>query len=78
MMDKGYKGSWRQKIWQHNSFFGHVAMGKAHMRGIINSSTATQAAKEIAEQIYRLHLKLGEQLTFRVDTEQEKEDANPR
>lgn len=62
-----YKGTKRQKIWQHNSFFGHVAMGKAHMNAIMNSSTATKAAKTTAYEIWALQEKLARQLKERVD-----------
>lgn len=65
-----YKGTKRQRVWQHNSFLGHIAMGEAHMKMIIKSSTATTEAKETAYKIWSLYGKLSKQLKERVDAHQ--------
>lgn len=62
-----YKGSKRQLVWQHNGFLGYVAMDKLHMQAIIQSQTATSAAKKIAEEIYDKLVQLADQLKERVD-----------
>lgn len=57
----------RQDIWRHNSFFGHVAMGRKHMQAIAKSSTTTADAADLAHQIEALLVKLGEALKTRID-----------
>lgn len=37
--------------WQHNAFLGHCAMGRSQMNAIIDSTTATPAAKAKASAI---------------------------
>lgn len=59
----------RDLIWRHNSFFGYVAMGEAHMKAILKSSTATEEAKATAYKIWALHGKLSKQLKERVDAD---------
>jgi hypothetical protein len=57
----------KQRIWRHNSFRGHCAMGRQQMNGIINSDSATDRAKQLASDIqYQMGL-LADALKTRVD-----------
>ena len=44
----------RQERWKHNSFHGHAAMMMQNARSILESRTATDEAKDIANRIYML------------------------
>ena len=57
----------RQRVWKHNSFFGHVAMGFSHMASIRYSSTTTDRAKELSDQIAELLGELQAELKTRID-----------
>ena len=57
----------RQEIWRHNSFFGHVAMARQNMIGIMTSKTATDEAKAHATTIYNLLERLRVSLAKRVE-----------
>lgn len=52
-MSKPYKGSKRQKVWQHNSYFGGVAMARANLYAISRSETTSIEAKVMAESIIK-------------------------
>lgn len=41
----------RMKIWRHNSFLGHCQMTRINMLNIAEAETATDEAKELAEDI---------------------------
>lgn len=57
----------RQEIWKHNSFMGYAAMMKSQCRSILNSSTATDDAKQIAVRIEQDAEMLGAALKKRKD-----------
>lgn len=57
----------RQAIWRHNSFTGYARMTYANMSAILKSSTATDDAKRIANQIAVLTLQLENALKERCD-----------
>jgi hypothetical protein len=42
----------RQKIWRHNSFFGHCRMAQRNMDAIAEAVTTTDKAMKIAMRIY--------------------------
>ena len=48
-----YKGTKRQKVWRHNSYFGGVAMARANMYAISKSETTSIEAKVVAESIIK-------------------------
>ena len=49
-------GQRKQKIWRHNSFFGHVAMDRRHMMQIMEAETTSPESRAIAAEV---HEKLG-------------------
>lgn len=55
----------RQSRWHHNSFSGHCAMMRANTWSIMNSTTATDDAKRIAQQINNLTYSLAMALKTR-------------
>lgn len=57
----------RMKRWKHSSFLGHASMTQSQMNAIISSTTATKEAKNLANEIYNLSLKLKEALKTRLD-----------
>lgn len=58
----------RQYIHHHNSFQGHVWMGKMQMLAISKSYTANTRSKELAFEIIKLLTELGEELKQRDDS----------
>jgi hypothetical protein len=62
---KGYEK--RMLIWQHNALGGAAAMTAVNMRRITDSSTATPAARAIAQQILDLCPSLIAELKTRND-----------
>lgn len=57
----------RKRIWRHNSFLGHTAMTRRQMSNMLNADSVSDEAKETAERILNLSLKLSEQLKTRID-----------
>lgn len=57
-----------QKLWRHNSFFGHAAMMQAQAKAIIDFETTTQTTKIIAKEILRLARELELALKERIDS----------
>lgn len=55
----------RQLIWRHNSFLGHAAMIQKTSETILQSLTATDEAKALADQINALSYKLSRALKTR-------------
>lgn len=56
----------RRVIWHHNSFYGHAGMMRAQCYSIMRARTTTPKTKEIAAQIQKLALELGDSLDTRV------------
>ena len=59
----------RKRIWRHNSFFGHCAMGTVHMQAIYNAKTTTEESRDLARQIHELLTQLSASLRTRKDQE---------
>ena len=57
----------RQRIWKHNSFFGHCAMTRSQMRGIEQAETTSPLAKILARQISDMAVQLSIALKERQD-----------
>lgn len=57
----------RQRVWRHNSFFGHVQMAKANMHSIVDSPTTTKEAKDRASFILVQLGALAQHLKDRID-----------
>ena len=56
-------------VHKHNSFKGHVAMGKAQMNQIMHSKSVTIQAANLAQEIWLKLDVLSELLKERVDIE---------
>lgn len=52
----------RENVYRHNSFLGSCAMARSQMTGIINASTPTETAKQLAYDIRRALILLDEEL----------------
>lgn len=48
----------RAAVWRHNALTGHIGMAKAGMKAVLSSRTATDEAKDIANEIFGLLDKL--------------------
>lgn len=60
----------RRVIWKHNSFLGYASMLISNMEKIINSTTATDETKQLADKIQQDGRKLRRLLATRKDQQQ--------